>query len=344
MSAGCWAGCNPNNTMEKRSNEITIVTKLRGFASMCVFLFHLVCVTNGYIPGDWLHRIFDYGKYGVQCFFVISGFVITYSLVKGGYRIGNFFTFFAKRIIRIEPPYLVIVLLTVAFLFVRERSGMVTVKGGLPTLPQVLLHIGYLIPFSNYDWLSIVFWTLAIEFQFYLLFSVIYPAYRSVKPARWLIEAALIALMFVKSGGFIYFRWSPVFLLGINLALYKTRNMELGELLTAGTLISLVILYQYGWVVFLFSVIPAGIIAWEPEFRSRFWEFFGKISYSLYLCHTLIVFAIINIGFRFPVDIPHRIFFVTVAVAVTIGCSYLLYFFVERPCKRMAASIRYRHE
>src|ERR1700753_2190264 len=163
--------------MREEVGYVSIVTKLRGFAALSVFLFHLVCVTHNYVASGWVFQVFSYGKYGVQFFFVISGFVITYSMVKGNYHIKDFLTFLKKRVIRIEPPYLVVLLLTVLFLIVRNKTGMGVAKADLPSIPQVLLHIGYLIPFSNYGWLSIVFWTLAIEFQFYLLFSLLFGVY-----------------------------------------------------------------------------------------------------------------------------------------------------------------------
>lgn len=325
----------------KKDNEITIVTKLRGFAAMSVFLFHLVCLSNGYISGKLLNQLFAYGKYGVQCFFVISGFVITYSMLKGNYTIRDFFTFLKKRVIRIEPPYLVIVLLTVLFLIVRNRSGMANGDNALPGVNQVLLHIGYLIPFSRYDWLSIVFWTLAVEFQFYLLFSLLFQWYVSNRWVRWGAEILFIGLFFTNTSSALFLNWSPVFLLGINLALFKMQVIKIGELGITSLLLASIIFYKAGWEVFSFSFIPFVLIYLEPRIKSRFWDFFGKISYSLYLCHTLVAFAIINWGIRHTQHIYQKIFFVLLALGATIIFSYLLYYFVEKPFKKIASAIKY---
>lgn len=327
---------------QRRSAEIAIVSKLRGFAAMSVFLFHVVCVSTGYFSDGPVFRLFSYGKYGVQFFFVISGFVITYSMLKGRYTSRSFFTFLEKRIIRIEPPYLVVVLLTVAFLYLRQWSGLGSAVSQPPGLTQVLLHIGYLIPFSSYDWLSIVFWTLAIEFQFYFLFSIIFKWYTSNQWLRWLIDLIFLLVFFNHPSEAFFFHWSPVFLLGINLALFKMKLMSQREFLISALLLALAVWWQTGWEVLVFALVPFALIYFDPAIKSRFWEFFGKISYSLYLCHTLVAFAILNIGLRFASNIFQKSLFVLIAIGSTVMCSYLLYYFVERPFKRIASSIKYK--
>lgn len=210
-----------------------------------------------------------------------------------------------------------------------------------PSFKALFLHFGYLIPFSEYKWLSIVFWTLAIEFQFYILFSIVLPAFANNKWARWSIATALAVLFFVSSAGIHFFDWSAVFLLGINLALYKKKLIGLRELWVVSLLLMALILYKLQWEVFCFSVIPFLIIYCEPNIKSRVWEFFGRISYSLYLSHTLVAFAIINLGIRFNIQGYQKIFVVLAAFGLTILFSYLLYYYVERPFKSLASSIKY---
>src|SRR5450432_3125149 len=122
---------------------------LRGLASLFVFLFHLINLSNGYIGNEWMRSVAFYGKFGVQFFFVISGFVITYSMIISGFRTKDYFKFLQKRIVRIEPPYLLVLLLTVIFLWIRVRSGFGQGDLSVPGWKQILLHIGYLIPFSS---------------------------------------------------------------------------------------------------------------------------------------------------------------------------------------------------
>jgi peptidoglycan/LPS O-acetylase OafA/YrhL len=320
--------------------QIEIVTILRGLAATSVFLFHLVCVSNGYITGRYLQAVFSYGRYGVQFFFVISGFVIPYSMLRGHYRLPDFFRFLLKRIVRIEPPYLVILALTVAFLFL--RAGMVDHSRLNMTWQQVALHIGYLIPFSRYDWLSIVFWTLAIEFQFYLFFSLAFPVFTGHRAGRWLVTALLISFQWIGPLDTQFFYWSPIFLMGIYLALGKQKKISTAEMGIVIGILAVLAFFKFGLVIDLFALTAVAAIYFEPVIRSRILDFLGNISYSLYLTHTLVAFAIINLGIRYTRSPYQKIFFVTLAVAATLFFSYLLYYCVERPAKKWAAAIKYK--
>ena len=233
-------------------------------------------------------------------------------------------------------------MLTVAFLYIRARSGIANGAVEVPGWRQILLHIGYLVSFSNYQWLSIVFWTLAIEFQFYLSFSLLFTWFVKNQYARWVISLLFILLYFLSRTEFQFFYWCPVFMLGINLALFKKGKISKIELFSAATLLSAILIYKLGDVVWIFSIIPFFIIYFQPVIKSAILDFFGRISYSLYLLHTLVAFAIINLGIRFTTHEWQRILFVSLAIGLTISASFLLYYFVERPCQRLASSIKYR--
>jgi peptidoglycan/LPS O-acetylase OafA/YrhL len=119
----------------------------------------------------------DYGWLGVEVFFVISGFVIPYSLYRGGYRIRDFFKYVARRIVRLDPPYLAAIAVILALAYVSSlKSGRPFVIEGQPVgSARLLLHLGYLNIFSRYEWLNPSFWTLAIEIQYYVLMGLLFP-------------------------------------------------------------------------------------------------------------------------------------------------------------------------
>lgn len=322
--------------------KINVITQLRGIAALSVFLFHFVCVSGDYIKNELARSIFQYGKYGVQFFFVISGFVITYSMAKGEYKLQKAFTFFKKRVIRVEPPYLVVLILTVGLLYLKSLLGLAKSGEQVPGISQILLHVGYLIPFSKYEWLSIVFWTLAIEFQFYLIFSVVFVAFVHSVWLRSIVIASIISLYMYVTSGQSFFYWSPIFMLGILLAFYKLNKIKALELLLYSVILSALIYYKLGFVNLLFTIIPFFIIYINPEFKSLILTFLGDISYSLYLVHTLISFTIINLSFRFNAGTGGKIVFGVLAMALTIIGSYLLYLFVEKPFKNRALEISYK--
>ncbi len=142
----------------------------------CGFILRMAVVS--YLEGSWLWHSGRYGWLGVEAFFVISGFIIPYSMYQQRYRVHrHLFTFMMKRIVRLDPPYFVAIALSVILWY--ASTLLPDFGGSNPTvsLPQLLAHVGYLNAFLGYEWLNPVFWTLAIEFQFYLFVAFFFPSY-----------------------------------------------------------------------------------------------------------------------------------------------------------------------
>jgi len=211
--------------MQSKPGEIPILDNLRAVAAWSVCLYHFVCTTIGLVnPEGFLYKSFYFGQYGVQLFFIISGMVIPWSLYKNGYRIKNLFSFLLKRLFRLEPPYLFSIIFVLAVLLLRKYSPSYDGVDREITLGQVLLHIGYLIPFfDNMSWLNNVYWTLAIEFQYYLVIGVLYFLFVSpliyLRIAGYLILAA--APLLPVSSDFLPY-WLPLFGIGILLFSFKS--------------------------------------------------------------------------------------------------------------------------
>src|ERR1700761_3968879 len=92
----------PNYTKK----QLPQIIFLRALAALMVCFFHLYCGNVHLFPQPgYLKSFFSYGYLGVPVFFMISGFIIPYSLPPA-YKLKQFKTFFVKRIIRIEPPYI----------------------------------------------------------------------------------------------------------------------------------------------------------------------------------------------------------------------------------------------
>src|SRR6266851_6024651 len=86
--------------------DFTVET-LRGLAALSVTSFQL---TNAYSL-DWARYSGFHGWLGVQMFFVISGFIIPYSLHRSQYKTQYFPRFLLLWLVHLEPPYLVSVAL-----------------------------------------------------------------------------------------------------------------------------------------------------------------------------------------------------------------------------------------
>jgi peptidoglycan/LPS O-acetylase OafA/YrhL len=115
---------------------------------------------------------------GVTMFFVISGFVIPHAMDSMIYRVRDAGSFFLRRIVRLEPTFIISVLLAVFIGFLAARTP--GYQGDLFTLSlkEFLLQFLYLGPWFNVPWINginFVAWTLAIEFQYYLLMLLAAP-------------------------------------------------------------------------------------------------------------------------------------------------------------------------
>src|SRR4030095_167086 len=91
-----------------RSLRFRTIDGLRGLAALTVVIFHL----HGQVAWtarDWLPRglaaVMERSFAGVDVFFVISGFVIAYSVREGSYTWNYLTRFAARRAIRLDPPY-----------------------------------------------------------------------------------------------------------------------------------------------------------------------------------------------------------------------------------------------
>ncbi len=319
-----------------QKNRIGVIHKLRGVAALMVFLFHLFFLTNGFFGSI---NTFFWGKYGIHVFFVISGFVITYSLSLAKYNLSKWPTFILKRLARLEPPYLVVLILTFGYLTIQAMAK--GANADTPTVGQLFLHVGYLVPFVKVKWLSIVFWSLAVEFQFYLLVSLLYPLMVKHVIVRWGIFAALWSLQFVIPS-MEFFYWSLVFLPGIQLAFYKVGVIRKPEFIFSIIALPAIIFFNYYLEVFIFSFATFLLIFLNKDFKSRVLNFFGNISYSLYLVHMLVYIPLFNLALKYSANIYWKISSCIGIISFVIASAYILYRFVEKPSQRLASSISYR--
>jgi len=129
---------------------------LRALAIILVIYFHTVQMVFNYTIPD--RALFNLGKYGVNVFFVLSGFLIA----------GIYFRkqdmspiqFWLKRFLRIYPPYLIMLLISwLAVAYARNEKFdwgfLLMIQNFYPTIPYFLVS-----------------WSLCIEEHFYLLFTL----------------------------------------------------------------------------------------------------------------------------------------------------------------------------
>jgi len=323
------------------SDRLESIHVLRGMASLLVCLFH--AFYWGILPPGMLQRSFTYGWVGVQLFFVISGFVIPYSLWQARYALRHYGKFLAKRVVRLDPPYLVAIAVIVVIAY---TAPIVPGFQGAPphiTLKQVLLHFAYMSNFFGHQWLTATFWTLGIEFQWYLLVGLVFPIVASKKtlPQIALLLLALAGAM-VRPDRETVFVHLPVFFVGVAGFQYKIGNIGFRRfLITTGILITCALLVQGPAYALAAGTAVSFILLANPR-RHRVFHWFGDVSYSLYLIHLPLLQRLQNIGARFTDGMPARLAYTIGSIAAVLVAAHLLCMFVERPAQRYASRIQYK--
>ena len=326
--------------MSVASKRIDSLDALRGLAALAVCWKHL---TDSFALPRFLQVSGMYGWLGVEVFFVISGFVIPYTLHKSGYRVGQYFTFVWKRIVRLEPPYLLSILFVIVIGYLAAHAPGYHGDPYHPSATQILLHFGYLNAFAHYQWLNSVYWTLAIEFQYYLALGLLFPLLCSRNPkGRYAALAILSVLAFFPSESFI-FHYLFLFLLGIVTFQYWIRLIKTRLYIGFVIVLGIGAVLTLGFLMAGVGVATACVISFVRFRQFAVLKFLGTISYSLYLLHLPIVMKLSNLARRITHGPYENMVAVVVIAAITIMAAYLFFRFVELPSHRWSARIKYKH-
>jgi peptidoglycan/LPS O-acetylase OafA/YrhL len=312
----------------------------RGLAVLSVLFFHL----------DFF--LFNGGFIGVDIFFVISGYLISRKIIPEIENSNFFFKeYFIKRFKRILPSYFLVIIfsfLLIIILFIDTHYEY--------SLKEILYSLFFLQNFYYWD-LSGYFglenlykpllntWSLGIEMQFYFFFPLLFILLKK-KIIILIIISFLLSVVYVDRN-FSYFLLPTRFFefgIGILLFLFNQKKNEIQNYffsevfyLCGLSLIIISIYYLDAYKPFpgFYALIPclgtAMIIYSSKNSKCNFlldnklFNFFGNISYSLYLIHwPLIIFYkyfFIKINLNFLDQLI--IFF------FSIFFSYILTFFYE---------------
>lgn len=325
-----------------QASRLAHVDALRGLAALAVCWFHL---TNQYAQGSWTRWRGSYGWLGVEVFFVISGFVLPHALHNRGYVAGNHWRLFLwKRTLRIEPPYLAAVALCLLLWHLSTLApGFRGVAPPPLAAPQVLLHVGYLNGLAGYEWLNPVFWSLAIEFQFYLALMF---GYVWLARANTSIQAATVILMCVLPlalpSKVLLPRYLPLFLLGIAAWQWRSGLCRTPMLLAAWIGAALSLAVVEGPLFALTGLATAAALLGLPALgRSGALRALGAISFSLYLVHVPVGGRVINLGQRFISGPLGEWALSLTALGVSVVCAWIFFRAIEAPAQRWSGALRY---
>lgn len=316
--------------------RITLIDGLRGIAALSVLVFHFD--TRLDLPGvaGWIAR---QGYLGVALFFVLSGFVITMSV--GDRTIsGSFLGRFAlRREVRLALPYWMSGAMLILIGLFGARFGA---SQPVPTVGSTLAHLVYLQDLLGLTPISTVYWSLCLEVQFYLFLvlglwlmqrdeplsdRVGTLGFQSVVFATLALSLACRKLE-LATGSFIPMWYC--FALGATAYWTHAGWLNRGYAWVAVAFV-LVVGWNDPWSIAT-SVSAGGILAasqWGKmgTLANPVSQFFGRISYSLYLTHNIFGWYAMQVALKFTGPWVAASF----GIAVAVSSAWVWYWVLERP-------------
>lgn len=335
------------------ASRFSTLDGLRGLCASSVFIHHSVMAYGFYAAGKWkpVSGLSSYdgnymghlGSVGVMLFFMVTGFLFSDRLIRNGGK-EDWIGFYRKRIKRIAPLYFFVVFAVIAICMLSDA-----IKGNfLVGYGQVLQWFGFgFFPLptlggmgSTWTMVCGVLWTLAIEWQFYFLLPAIgvfcinrrtFLAFVGVVSVVSVllalskgieVKTAVIALCFCAGAMAAY----------LHSTLWRKYLAAWPMAVLSVTLLALDIKYRFSSYN-LWSFLSVALIFLCASNGNSFFgvlnfrpmKFLGVVSYSVYLCHGLVLF-----GASKAVGLGMSQYAMLAAVLLVPFCA-LTYRYVERP-------------
>lgn len=342
---------------------------LRGIAAIGVIVQHCLECTPLNAPDATLQAPiayafsngFNFGRFGVIVFFLISGFLIPSSIANQPRPLASFVV---GRFFRLYPLYWLSMALALVAMFALGWK--------LPGVPQVIANMTMFQTLFGVENILDPYWTLLIEHFFYIFCAVIFLVGALNNPLQMrqimFAAAALLILLagalmlapqmkYAKYLSYVMYTGSFLFtmVVGHNVRLMQTREAfhfpwdvlalffvvffaiaaareVMGVYDSLLSPVSVFLSSTGALVLFLFALR-------SRAFNSMLFEFFGKISYGLYLFHGIAIWISYEMVGR-PADLAHSLLLLGLVLGATIVTAALAFNFVEEPFIAFGKSIR----
>ena len=339
------------------------LTSLRFFAALLVFSWHCV-------PTHQFSATFSLGYIGVGFFFLLSGFILTYSYraaFASELRWDSVRAFYAARIARIVPLHLVTMppmILTMMYfgnplwsdVGARTRVTEVAAQAALlqSWFPQRAVHFGGNGPS----------WSISVEAFFYLLFPllayVLLRAFRAAPPravlatafAVWLLEAIVLTPQHAIVDDWQFYVFPPArladFAVGMLLGIAVLRGDPAARRPLRGTSMEMLALAAVGLSVFVSPLLPLALrfsAALMPAWAFAIYVFAARRGAISRLLEHPVLVRLGEISFAFYlihlavialvtwVIGPRHPLFVVLALGTSLALSFALFHGVELPLR-----------
>jgi peptidoglycan/LPS O-acetylase OafA/YrhL len=312
------------SAIKSRINEMDA---LRGIAAILVILFHYTFKFSEVFKFNGFSYHFSFGHYGVELFFVISGFVIFMTVEK----VSSPLEFVKKRWIRLYPTFLICMLLTFTVISLMHYEQLKV------TWFEFLVNFSMVPSLIDVDAVDGVYWTLKVEvlfyaFIFFLLFTKQIQRYRLIGIA-FLALTTLISIVY-KFHPYLYD--GTLFLMGVMFYnIWKGKASKTEHLLAVYAALLPGIFQNYELLTV--NLILVGIFYLLVYGKLKFLEvkpliFLGEISYALYLVHQKIgyIIQLQMVEHQFT----NQVLLVLVPFAMAVLLATIITFYVEKPISK----------
>lgn len=365
------------------NGRLQALTGMRFYAALMVVGFHLVTLNNAFISNSTVVEPIRFalrngGWFGVTFFFVLSGFVLTWSAREKD----NPFQFFTRRFAKVVPNHVV------TFLIAFAVAGLGAASTWEAGANLFLLHAW--IP-SDTSFFSINHpsWSLSAEMFFYLAFPFVIPWARRVPAQRILPIIGIVAvvllllplLISLLPAGELFgpnHARSPLHGASITqvwavyaLPLVRFGDFFIGILLARGVIhgvipnigipaatVSVLATYAVSlfvplpWQLDSLYVLPVAALiaaAATTESTPRWLSGpravrLGEMSFALYMVHDIVLTITARLTGDESLSIGAGISISLLVLAASLGCAWLLWRFVENPANRYLRGILTRSQ
>src|SRR5258708_35715676 len=159
---------------------------LRGLAILLVLIGH-----SGFLEALPHARMLEYTRFGVDLFFVLSGFLITGILTDAKGSRHYFRNFYARRILRIWPLYYLVLFLAFVVTPLLQPAMRPTAASAWPAFVFYVQNIAF-VHRDTYPFGLGATWSLAVEEQFYLAWPPL--VFLLKKKALAVVSVSLVAV------------------------------------------------------------------------------------------------------------------------------------------------------
>ena len=327
--------------MRSGAERIVGLDVLRGFAAVAVMLQHHGQYYDVLYPGRFPLAIdLGPGHFGVELFFIVSGFVILMTIE----RKKTVREFAISRVARLMPAFLAALIMATVIRTLLPMPLLDT-----PTLPQFLANLTMAPSLFGQTAMDMPYWTLTYELVFYIGMALIL-AIGMLRWTEWFgLLAVAVSCLFIatldvsmhhRSSIVLLVYYSNFFLIGICLYRIHARMARPVSWVALVVAIAATVLgggeksFDTPGRIYLPLTVAFTALVWFAIGRHGKWltwrplVFLGKVSYPLYLVHVVLRFAVIRWAMA---EGWSTLAGVVAAGLVSLIVATLLHYFVELP-------------